>query len=278
MMNTDQFAREGFYHMLALDHGGSFRKMLNPAQPDAVSAVEIKQTKKEIIAAVAGDLTGVLLDSDEGLAAYNELVSEGGAMPGVMLRMTKQSYSEEDGERLTELYYDAKELKEARSGAVKLLLYFNPYAYNAEQQIETARLAMRNAHENGLPFLLEPVIYELPQSEGKDRGKMLLETITMLTDNGVYPDVWKVEFPGDALLCEQLDHLVGDVPWILLTRGTKFDQFAAMLETACEHGCQGFLAGRALWQELGELTGEGRERFLKKTFPERLKKLNAIAS
>jgi len=277
-MNTDQFAHNGFYHMLALDHSGSFCKMLNPKDPDGVSAVEIMQTKKEIMGVVSQDITGILLDNDHGLAAYNELKDEGAQVPSLMLRLTKQSYVEEAGELLNEVYYKGRELKLAGAGAAKLLFNFNPYASVAERQIETARNAMRDAHENGLAFLLEPVTYDVPESKGKDKGTLILESIQMLKDHGVAPDLWKVEYPGNALYCEQLNHLADGVPWVLLTRGTKFDQFADYLETACENGCQGFLAGRALWQELGSLKGEGRERFLKKTLPERLKKVNTIAS
>jgi sulfofructosephosphate aldolase len=278
MINTDQFARNGFYYMLALDHGGSFLKMLNPAHPEEVSAVEILQTKKEMIKVLAPDISGILLDSDHGLAAYNELKGEGVAMSSLMLRLTKQSYIEKEGEYINEVYYKAKELKIAGAEAVKLLFNFNPYASVADLQIETARRAMRDAHENGLPFLLEPVTYDVPESAGKDKGTLILESIQMLKDHGVAPDLWKVEYPGSKLYCEQLHHLAEGVPWILLTRGTKFDEFAASLEVAVEAGCQGFLAGRALWQELGGLKGDGRERFMNKTLPERLKKIKEIAS
>ena len=52
------------------------------------------------------------------------------------------------------------------------------------------------------------------------------------------------------------------MPWILLTRGEPYDVFKEQLKTAIDAGAQGFLAGRAIWQEMANYTGEARKDFL----------------
>ena len=71
--------------------------------------------------------------------------------------------------------------------------------------------------------------------------------------------------------------MLGDTPWIILTRGDTFDKFTAELEDAIKAGAKGFLAGRALWQEVCSMQGEEKERFLKETLPNRFKKISEIA-
>ena len=51
----------------------------------------------------------------------------------------------------------------------------------------------------------------------------------------------------------------------------------AELKEAVYSGAEGFLAGRALWQEVCSMTGEQKSFFLSKTLPERFKKIAGIA-
>ena len=99
----------------------------------------------------------------------------------------------------------------------------------------------------------------------------------MLLEKNIIPDVWKLEYPGDLESCEKISELVGSTPWILLTRGEKFDGFASQLKDAVEAGAVGFLAGRALWQEIGECkTEKERKDFLNKEVVNRFKIISDI--
>ena len=76
----------------------------------------------------------------------------------------------------------------------------------------------------------------------------------------------KVEFPlldlTDLDACHQacadLDEAV-DGPWVLLSAGVTFEGFRTQVDVAADHGCSGFMAGRAIWGDaVGRLGAEQR--------------------
>ncbi len=46
-----------------------------------------------------------------------------------------------------------------------------------------------------------------------------------------------------------LENAASSAPWILLSAGVDFDEFAIQVRIACTAGASGFLAGRAVWQD-----------------------------
>src|SRR3989339_220865 len=276
-MDTLIFQKEGIYPMLALDHGESFREMLEQMNPGGVDDALIIETKKQILAVLVDQFSGCLLDSDYGLPAYQQLMAEQEKdLPPYLLRLTKQSYGEVEGERITEPARTVEELKAQGASGIKLLLYFNPFGASAKQQKTTAKKALEDAHAQELPFLLEPVTYDLPASQGKTKAELIYETVRSLKEAGVEPDVWKIEYPGSLEDCQRMNELVEATPWILLTRGATYDEFKEYMRIAARAGAKGFLAGRAVWQELGAFTGEEREHFLHQIIPQRFAELTKM--
>lgn len=48
-------------------------------------------------------------------------------------------------------------------------------------------------------------------------------------------------------------------PWVLLTAGVTFEGFVDQLTVAVRHGCNGFMAGRAIWGDaVGRLDATAR--------------------
>ncbi len=75
----------------------------------------------------------------------------------------------------------------------------------------------------------------------------------------------KVEFPVLDLTdldachaaCAELDAAV-DGPWVLLSAGVTFEGFRTQVDVAADHGCSGFMAGRAIWGDaVGRLSPAG---------------------
>jgi tagatose 1,6-diphosphate aldolase len=75
--------------------------------------------------------------------------------------------------------------------------------------------------------------------------------------------------------CAELNE-ASQVPWTLLSAGDPFDTFKKQLRVACQAGCSGFVAGRAVWQEVVKLSGEERADFLTNTARRRLAELSEI--
>lgn len=270
MENLKKFEHHGKFLMLALDHRGSFKKYINPADPESATAAQLIETKALIIESVQEQFSGVLIDLDWGLPGYKNKTKP------YLLPLEKSGYTDAAGDRTTELEYSAKQLKDFGAGGAKLLLYFNPAAKNCDQQIATAQAALADSHSAGLPFFLEIVTYG-NEELGKSRAEWVLKSLEMLLENNIVPDVWKLEYPGDLESCKKITELVGPTPWILLTRGDSFAHFEKQLTDAVAAGAVGFLAGRALWQEIADYkTDQEKKEFLNTVVADRFKKISKI--
>jgi len=248
--------------MLALDHRGSFKKYVKPKAPETATDAEVIKVKSMITGALEDQFSGVLLDPDWGLPGYDK-------KKPFLLCLEKTGYSDVKGERLTELEYTASQLKEWGASGVKLLIYFNPEADSCAAQIEVTKQALADAHQNDLPLFLEIVTYG-NEELGKSRSEWVLRSLQKFISANVIPDVWKLEYPGDAKSCKKITEMVGKTPWILLTRGDSFEVFRKELVEAVGAGAVGFLAGRALWQEISQYSDEKtQQKFLDGTVAKR---------
>jgi sulfofructosephosphate aldolase len=259
MDNLDKFKSNGKFLMLALDHRGSIKKLINPGNPDAVTDEVVVQLKSEIIQGLADQFSGVLIDETFGLDACKEVCS----IKPFLLPLEKSSHT-----GLTELEYSVEDLKSYGATGAKILIDFDPDSENVSKQLETAKKAAEEARVADFPLFLEIVTHSPDK---------VLESLQMFLDFGVEPDVWKLEFPGSFENCQQITGMVGKTPWILLTGGNSFEEFSTELQKAITGGAKGFLAGRALWQEVCKLEGEEKKKFLETTLPERFKEIAAVA-
>lgn len=269
MIDLKKFKNQGKYLMLALDHRGSFRRYINPSDPGKVTDNVLIKTKAMIIEALEDQFSGVLLDPDWGMPAYKSKNKP------YLLCLEKTGYVENDGEKITELQYSARQLKEWGASGVKLLIYFNPEAKSARQQIKTAQTALADSHKNKLPLFLEIVTYG--DKKKNNRSELVLDSVKMFLKNNIAPDVWKLEYPGNKKSCEKITGLVGKTPWILLTGGATYKVFVKQLQDAVAAGAVGFLAGRALWQEISDYKTEAdKKEFLNTVVADRFRKISKV--
>jgi tagatose 1,6-diphosphate aldolase len=119
----------------------------------------------------------------------------------------------------------------------------------------------------------------------EERPALVIETVRRLS--ALEPHILKVPFPCDAKFKPNITDWKSDcaalnkacaVPWALLSGGDPFDVFKRQLQVACESGCSGFMAGRALWREAVSLPSEQRDAFLRGTVLSRFRELAEITS
>jgi len=138
---------------------------------------------------------------------------------------------------------------------------------------------------------LEPIAYpvsgaeDYPEIFAARKPTLVADSARDLTSLGV--DVLKTEFPADMryekdegvlrAACEQLNE-VSQSPWILLSAGVTFDEFARQVKLACQAGASGFLGGRAIWEEAMHVP-DARERrqWLATVGVDRMRRLHDIA-
>jgi len=269
-MDLSQFTKNGKFLMLAIDHQEGFKKMLNPQNPQSVSSEQIIELKSQILNALKDEFTAVLLDMEYGLQAYQ------GITKPYLLRIEKSGYVEKDGIKIMELEHTASKLREKGASGVKLLLYCNPFANTTLNEVEKAKKVLEDSHNNGLPLFLEILTY-FNANKDISKGDLILKSIKLFLDNGMRPDVWKLEYPENDRLCFQITELVKSTPWIVLSGGVDFDHFQQQQKIAATNGASGFLAGRAVWQDVVQYQGKERERFLQTTIKQRFSELSQIA-
>lgn len=265
---VDVFKKENSFPMLAFDHRGSFVKLLTGTRNEPTIA-EIIQVKKDILQVLVPYISGTLIDEEYGLPALRSMHS----LVPFLLPLEKTGYTDKEGERITEILATPKELIEKGAQGGKLLLYVNHHVSSWAAQIKVAKNQAYLCKEAELPFFLEFVLY----SVGDIKSGTVFETVQQAIEDGVTCDVWKLPYPGSKEECEKITKLVGSTPWIVLTGGTAFEEFLAQYIIAKNSGCSGFLAGRALWQEVADFWKDERRYrdFLSNELPRRFKALIA---
>ena len=249
MTNLNIFKKDGKFLMLALDHRTTFKK---------------------IIESTLGQMSGLLIDPFYGYEAYNQIKKDKG-VPYLLCAERSGYEKSEDGPK-TEIQYKVEQLKILGASGVKLLLPFHPNKKTATHQIEIAKRILEDAKKNELPLFLEVII---DPNKGSD-ANLILESIKLLLKNDIRPDVFKLDFPGNDSLCKDITEILEGIPWILLTKGVSFEVFKSELQVAFKNGAVGFLAGRALWQDVEDINEPEREIYFKETLPDRFREISEI--
>ncbi len=266
---TDQ---KGFIKIAAFDHRDSLKKFI-PA--DKLIAF------KELLAKeFASTITAILVDPEYGKPAIAAAKEKN---IGVMLSREHSGYTEGDQNRELKLYeqFDAEKLKEMGANAIKILVYYNDNASGHFQKMDTLKKAREEAHNAGLPFLIEPIVYPLNETDPFDKAHDIVESTIALQE---YADILKIEFPlndtsnvdSSRRYLEKIKSQV-QIPWIVLSRGMEYDSFQQALELSREYGSKGYAVGRSVWQEVSNYKEwNDIENYIKTIGVERMRELSTI--
>ena len=87
--------------------------------------------------------------------------------------------------------------------------------------------------------------------------------------------VMKVAWPGEDHLGLLVDALQ-DRPWVMLSGGGPFEQYLDQVGQAVAQGCSGFMAGRAVWREVTQVTPDEQVDVLRSIAAPRLTQLRGV--
>jgi tagatose 1,6-diphosphate aldolase len=278
----------GTFAVLALDHRGNLRNSLNPANPDSVTYGHMVEFKQQVVSALTPYSSAVLLDPEYGLAS----AIAGDALPGgvgLLAAVEATGYTGDPTGRISRILpgWSVGKIRRIGASGVKLLLYYHPDADEARHQEELLSKVAEDCVRYDLPLFVEPLHYSLDPARKKvpsaERRQIVVETARRLTSLGM--DILKAEFPVDiheepdqaiwAQACSDLND-ASKVPWTLLSAGVEFDAYLQQVKVACQAGCSGVLAGRAVWKEATDLSGQSRLDFLRTTAAERMVRLRDL--
>jgi tagatose 1,6-diphosphate aldolase len=267
---------------IAIDQRRSLRRMIAAATglPEAqVPDSQLIEFKQSVIENLSAHASAILIDPEYGLGVLGRRASQ----TGLLLTYEVDGFDNPRPHRMLALLpqYSVRRLGELGAAGVKILLSWSPEE-DGEANDQKRALIERIGDEcagAGIPFLLEPVVYD-PQ--GSDlRGEafacrkpaLVRDTIEEFSRPFYQVDVLKVEFPivmsqvGKAYSREQaLDAFravdaVARCPYIYLSAGVALDEFVGSLEMAACAGARfsGVLCGRAAWQDgVAVFAREGR--------------------
>ncbi|MEM5829704.1 MAG: tagatose 1,6-diphosphate aldolase [Candidatus Aenigmatarchaeota archaeon] len=276
-MSLEKISSKGFFHIVALDHRQSLKKMINPRNPESVSRKILEQVKLKLSKAFSPQASGILLDPIYGMTAIKAIRDK----CGLIVSLEESGYKETREGRTTSLIknFGPEKVKRIGGDAAKLLIYFNPKAKKAKQQKKLVEYVATRCKEIELPFVCEFLIYPYKERDfERERSKLIIQSVKEISRLGI--DLLKTEFPGKLdekaeVNCKKLAK-ASKVPWVLLSKGISFEEFKEQLKFSMKFGCSGFAVGRALWQEYFQV--KNKEEFLREVCLKRLKELKEIVS
>ena len=283
----------GIFAMCAMDHRESMERLISPAHPSQVTAEVLAQYKRDLTEALAPEATAVLLDPIYGAAQASTFGALAGGV-GLLVSLEETGYEHNAQSRLTTLLekWSVQKIKNMGASAVKILLYYRPdLANNAARQQSVVRRVAEDCARADIPFLLEPMAYPFTEVErdpayfARRKFTLAADTARDLTASGV--DVLIEEFPIEVrydrpeflgrIACEALTE-ASQAPWILVSTGVTFDEFAGQVRMACQAGASGFLGGRAIWEEAMHLpAARERRHWLATVGADRVRRLHDLA-
>ncbi|MDQ5981645.1 MAG: tagatose 1,6-diphosphate aldolase [Patescibacteria group bacterium] len=265
--------QNGYIKIAAFDHRDSIKKFV----PE-----ELISDFKNLLTAELGPVTtAVLVDPFYGQKAISTANQNGTKL---ILSREESGYTDNPDGRLTVLSKNtSNDLKEMGASAIKMLVYFNPDSKNANEQVEIVKKVASECKEINLPFLLEPITYQIANVP-YNKPEAILKTLEIF---GPIADILKIEYPTDVETeplelavpyMQQITHILDKKPWILLSRGNMtFEKYMEAVTICKNNGASGYAVGRAVWQEVKDYKNWNEiENFVKTTVKERMIKLSQL--
>ena len=267
---------DGLIRTMAIDHPDNYLVLFDD-DITRVSFEEVVESKLEMIRALSTHATSVLADP---VWSFGQSIVTG-ALPrdvGLISGIEDLYYSPAtspvgfDTELRLKEGWNPATLSALGADAAKLVVFHREDGSPADVARQHAVVAQAavDCHAVGLPLIVEPLWFPVAGESMDDpevrerRRRSVISSARSFHEVGA--DIMKVEFPVLDLddldschrACAALDEAIGG-PWVLLSAGVPFEGFRTQVDVAADHGCSGFMAGRAIWGDaVGRLTPQQR--------------------
>ncbi len=273
------------FSIIAMDQRNTLRRMFTAVGREGTDA-ELRGAKVDVARALTPMASGLLSDPTFGVPA----IKEAGALAptcGLLVAAEPAERRTYQGEPRThrDPALDARWVLDQGGDALKFFVQLRgdrprPAAGEPDlvaECVEVCREIVDDCRSQGIPSVLENLVYPLPGTElkGRQRADAIIESARVLTELDV--DLLKLEYPGSPAACRRLASVVSK-PWAVLSAGVPFEEFQDVLRISFdEGGAAGFIAGRSVWREAVELDGAARSAFLNDVARPRLEALVTVA-
>jgi len=252
----------GRLYLLAVDHRGSFEKMVGH-DVEVLRAAKMLVWRGFLDALAHGaprDAAGILIDEQYGSAIAREAHKEGVVFALPVEKTGRDEFEFEHGD-------DFGPAIEAYDPTyAKALVRYNPGGDDEVNRRQVTRLRVLSdwlrAHDRRFLFelLVPPTDEQLRAVEGSRdrfdedlRPELMLQAIETLQDSGVEPDLWKIEGVDDREACGAIARTArrdgrDGVGCLVLGRGASVERVESWLRAgAGVDGYVGFAVGRSIF-------------------------------
>lgn len=267
----------GHIRTMAIDHPENYLALFDD-DLDAVDFAEVVESKLDMVRVLARHATSVLVDPvwsfGQGIAS-GAIPGDVGVISGIEdLYYRPASATGFDTELRLKPGWGPDVLAALGADAAKLVVFHrqdqDPGVVARQHAVVAQVAAQCRAHQ--LPLVVEPLWFPVGEEDLADpavratRRASVLSAARSFREAGA--DIMKMEFPVLDLTdldaahdaCAALDEAVSG-PWVLLSAGVTFEGFRTQLDIAADHGCSGFMAGRAIWGDaVGRMDAQARAR------------------
>jgi len=254
---------DGYVLVCAVDHLAEFEELLGDVGD--VPFPTVVEAKRKVVTSIADVVSAVLLDPGFGIG---HLVTSG-ALParvGLIASIEEENYRFPNGPRgsIMRPAWTAAKAKAAGADLVKFLWFYRP---DLDSDVASAqRQLLRDIHDDclnaSIPLVVEPIWYPVDGEavNGEVWQSARVEGIisSAIEADGIGLEMLKIEFPGAvrtesergaaAAACARIDTSTSS-PWVILSAGIGFEDFAVQLTIACRNGASGYMAGRSVWRD-----------------------------
>jgi len=281
---------DGFFCIAAIDHPENYLELFD-ADIDNVSDETVVRSKLELVGELSRHASALLLDPMWSLGQAVATRALPGSV-GLIAPIEYLRYRPGGWGLDTELRSEWTPAKIAALGAdaVKLFLFYRAErdeAVAAQRKLVADLVSScRAAH---LPLVVEPIWYPVDGEDPADAAVQRQRSTAIVAAAAEFAllgaDILKVQFPGSVATAEarasasaaacELDAGL-DVPWVLLSEGAGFDDFAVQMDITARAGASGYIAGRAIWGDAVGYRPDAERAAAVARAGERLDELNRI--
>lgn len=281
---------DGFFCIAAIDHPENYIELFD-ADIAHVSDDTVVRSKLELVSELSRHASGLLLDPMWSLGQAVATRALPGSV-GLIAPIERLRYSPGGWGLDTELRPGWTPAKIAAIGAdaVKLFLYYRAELDEvAAAQRKLVAELISSCRAAQLPLVVEPIWYPRDGEDTTDtavQGQRATAIVAAAAEFALLgADILKVQFPGSvatagtrasaASAARDLDAGF-DGPWVLLSEGAGFDDFAVQMDITARAGASGYIAGRAIWADAVGYRPDGDRAAAVARAGERLEELNRI--
>jgi len=281
---------DGFFCVAAIDHPENYLELFD-ADIGNVSDVTVVRSKLELVAELSRHASGLLLDPMWSLGQAVATRALPGSV-GLIAPIEHLRYSPGGWGLDTELRSGWTPAKIAAIGAdaVKLFLFYRAELDEvAAAQRKLVAELISSCRAAQLPLVVEPIWYPLEGEDAAEASVQRQRATAIVAAAAEFAllgaDILKVQFPGSvastearasgAAAARDLDAGL-DVPWVLLSEGAGFDDFAVQMDITARAGTSSYIAGRAIWADAVGYRPDTERAAAVARAGERLEELNRI--